>query len=272
MKDKNKLSVPVIVLSGLLLAGLSLLVFLLLQFIINRFSPSYSNAERLLRSGKLDEAFVITEGIKTESAEKMLLRGKIFLAKSLQQQKKSGWRHYGNDTHDWLQGPEVDSALACFNKARFLKGGDHALAMYYLGVVYKEKGWFQDAEDALQESLRLDPDNINARLALSSLFSQIDNLPKAMQLLDEAYQLAPNNPQVAKNTAFLYRFHLEIPESSIVWLNRYLDLAEPGDIDINEAKIEIQELLARYPEYAPKETPAWKKKQRQFKPRHNATK
>lgn len=267
MNTKQGLSVPVIVGSGLVLALSSLALFFMVQWMRSHFSASYSNAERFLRQGKLEQAFALSEKISGESAKSELLRGKIFLARSLQLQRKDGWRQYGTDSTEWLKGPDVDSALHCFQRA-IAADSRSTDARYFFGLVYKEKGWLREAEDAFYETLRLDPEHLDARLALGSLYAQFDRPKEAVLQLREAYELEPENPQVAKNLAFIYRFHLEMPESSIVWLSRYLNLARKGDIDINRAILEYQEIVDRYPEYAPEEPPEWKKRsRRKFVPR-----
>ncbi|MBN1308314.1 MAG: tetratricopeptide repeat protein [Chitinispirillaceae bacterium] len=266
MSSEKGLSVPVVVVSGVLLALLSLIVFLSFQLIATRFSPTVSNADRYLRMGKLDEAFALSERVPGESVAKELLRGKIFLALALKRQKDDGWRHYGTDSSDWLRGAKVDSALACFRRAA-KRDKESAEAQYFLGVVFKEKGWFHESEDALHEALRLDSGNIDARLALGALYPLMDRSPEAVEHLLDAYQRAPGKPQIAKNLALLYRFHTENPESAIIWFNRYLNSAAPGDIGVNQARMEITDLLDRYPELAPEERQQWRENRRTFVPR-----
>ena len=263
MSERKSLSLPVVLLIGVLLAGTSLLAFFAVRKIAGKFSPTVANAERYLRKGKIEEAFALTGKLKTGSAAKELLRGKLYFARSIQSRKVDGWRVYGTDSADWLQGSDIDSALACFNAAvavdRFLAEG-----WYFKGVLYKEKGWFSDAEDALQEALRLGPGSIDARLALGTLYTQTDRTGQATAILREAYDMDPENPLAAKNLAYIYRFHTDIPESATVWLNRYLNCASEGDIDINRAKTEFNDLLSRYPEYRPAEPQRWRETGRKF--------
>ena len=267
MNKGKGLSVPVIVSIGILLALLSLVVVFTIQFITNRFSPTASNAERYLQRGKLDEAFAMSAKVPGETADKALLRGRVFLAFALKQQKDDGWRHYGTDTHDWLKGPEIDSALVCFKKA-IASDKKSARGWYWLGIVYKQKGWFPEAEDALHESLRLDPENIDTQLALGSLYPLLGRPRNAVPHLLDAYRQKPDNPQVAKNLALIYRFYLEKPESAMIWYNRYLNNALPADIAVNQARIEMNDLIARYPEFAPKEIQRWQQNKRTFIPRN----
>ncbi len=263
---RRGLSPLIIVLSGFLLATSLCALFLGLRHVRLRFSPTFTNAERFLLRGKFDEAFAFAEDIGGETSEKALLRGRIFLARSLRKQCLDGWRRYGTDSLDWLQEPDIDSALLCFRNSLELDP-ESATANYYLGVVFKEKGWFREAEDAFRETLRLSPEHIEAGIALGSLFSMMDRQAEAVECLYDAFRLAPRNPQVAKNMALLYRFHLEKPDSAIIWFNRYLEFAQPNDRDITGARHELRELVQRYPEFSPPPPGSWKKGRRRFFPR-----
>lgn len=258
-----------IALIGVLLSAMSLALFLLFEFMASNFSPSYSNAERYLRQGKLEHAMALARDVPGETARKAVLRGRIFLAFSIQGHANDKWSRYGTDSLDWLRGPMADSAAAWFKIAK-LRDPSSAEAHYYLGVVYKEKGWFREAEEEFLETLRLDSANIDARLALGSLYPRMDLCDDAAQHLLDAWRLSPSNSQVAKNLAFLYRFYRDNPESAIVWYNRYLNDPPPGDIDFNSAKRDIGELLDRYPEYSPKEKQLWRRQSRKFIPRHRS--
>jgi tetratricopeptide (TPR) repeat protein len=266
VKNAKALSLPVVMVSGIVLSLLSLFVFIGLQLMTQRFSPTVANAERYLRKGKIDEAFTLADKMKPGSAARELLRGKLFLARSLKLRKTDGWRSYGTDSADWLQGADADSALACFDAVLALEKQSSS-GWYFKGVVAKEKGWLAEAEDAFHEALRFDPGSVVALLALGSLYTQMNRVEAAAAILHEAYKLAPDNPQVSKNTAYLYRFYIDNPESAAVWFNRYLNTAQTGDIDINRAKTEYENILARYPEYRPKEPQLWRENRRKFFPR-----
>ena len=145
-KKQKTLSLPVIIISGILLSILTVVLFLSLRFLTEHFSPTYKNAERYLREGKLDEAFAVSEKINGETTRKLLLRGKLFLARSLQGRDNDKWRSYGVDEDDWLSGPAIDSALSCFERVVQIDQ-DELAAHYFIGIVYKEKGWFDKAEE-----------------------------------------------------------------------------------------------------------------------------
>ncbi len=267
MENGRKVSKAVIVTIGIFFALLSIAVVFIFQSLADRFSPTVSNVERFLRKGKLEEAFALSSKVPGETAVKAILRGRVFLALALKERKDDGWRRYGLDQSDWLKGQEVDSAVANFKKAISMdkKSAD---AYFWLGIVYKEKGWFNEAEDALNESLRLNPKRIETRLALGALYPLMDRPREAVKHLVYAYKIAPDNPDIAKNVARIYRFYLDKPESAMIWFNRYLNNAKPGDIDVNQAKIEMNELIARYPEFVPEEKQLWRQPRRIFIPRY----
>ena len=267
-RKEKTLSVPVVIISGILLSILSLALFFSLRFLTEHFSPSYKNAERYLREGKIDEAFAVSEKINGETSRKLLLRGKLFLARSLQGRDNEGWRNYGKDEHDWLTGPAVDSALSCFEKVLQIDPNEFA-AYYFMGVVYKEKGWYDKAEEVFQEIIRRDSKYVDAHIALGALYTSEGKPRKALKYLYFANELkGEENALIAKNIAYVYRFYLQQPDSAIIWFNRYLNIAHKGDIDIQYAKKELQELNARYPEFAVKEVQPWQQQERKFIPRN----
>lgn len=265
-KSEKSVSVAVIIISGILLSILSLVLFLTLHFISEHFSPTYKNAERFLREGKIEEAFVLSAKIRGHSVKKMVLRGKLFLARSLKLRKENRWQDYGRNKDDWLTGEDIDSALSCFETAHQMEE-NNLTALYFTAIVYKEKGWFEKAEELLQEVVRRNEEYIDAHIALGALYTAEEKPVKAAEHLYYANDIKPNNPVIAKNIAFLYRFYLKKPDSSIVWLHRYLNIASKGDIDIQYAKHELYDLEARYPEFSVKEAQPWQKKERTFVPR-----
>ncbi|MCX7725254.1 MAG: tetratricopeptide repeat protein [Chitinispirillaceae bacterium] len=268
MKNSEGVSFTFVIILGLLLSFLSLLVFFIVSSISDLFSPSLKNAEKNLLKGKTFEALKIAERIKNgENYEKIILKGKIFLIKSIRKQKRDGWKKYGTDSLDWLKCAEADSAIFYFKKALKLKK-DSPEAMYFLGVIYQQKGWYDEAEDAFLEVLRIEPTNINARLALATIYSATDRSEDALEKLMEAYKLEPQNPDVSKNIAFLYRYYLEIPESATVWFNRFLNLTTERDHNVSIAEGELDGLLKKYRDIVPENEQKWKKKRRTFAPRH----
>lgn len=263
--DKRGFSLTVSLITGFILALVALGVYLGVHRLSIQFSPTQSNAERYLRQGKFDEALALVQQMTGDTYRVSLLKGRAFLAQGIGQRREDAWHTYGTNSHDWLTGAVIDSALGWFKRA-LSQDPQAALVHYYLGIVYKEKGWFEVAAEELQQALTLDTESVDTYLALASLAAATHHPTDAVTTLQNAYRIAPNNADVAKNMAVLYRFYIQEPESAMVWLNRYLNIADRRDIATNMAINEMRELLERYPEYAPKTVQPWQQ-QRSFKAR-----
>lgn len=263
---QSGLSSLLILIIGFVLACILFFGFLVIRHISRTYSPSIVNAEKYLKRGKINEAFALSERISSDRPGYFLLRGKIWLAASMKKQDIQSWSEYGLDSDDWLKGEEIENALNDFKEA-IRRDPSSAEARYFLGVIYREKGWFAEAENQFEEALSLDPKNLQITLGMASLLVKMDRLTEAESELREAYGIAPEDPAVLKSMAFLYRFYLQKPDSALVWLNRYLNHVKGRDLDINLAKKEFQELIERYPEYEPSEPQDWKKRKPRFIPR-----
>ena len=266
MSKSRGLSFPVILIAGIILAAAFLSTVLLVRYISHKYSPSISNAEKYLNKGRLNEAFALTEKVDNDSPRLLILKGRIFLALSLRKQRGDNWKKYGVDSTDWLKGEEIENALRCFKDAITLDPLS-ADAHYYLGYVYKEKGWYSEAKSEYNSALEINPGRIDVRVGLSSLFTRMDHIAEAQEVLRDAYKMAPDDPTVAKNMAFLFRYYIDTPESAMVWFNRYLNNVTDRDFDVNIAKKEFQDLTERYPEYIPSEPQDWRDKTPHFVPR-----
>ncbi|NLG16557.1 MAG: tetratricopeptide repeat protein [Fibrobacter sp.] len=271
MKNAGKprsagLSYPLILITGFIIACVLFFGFLIIRHISRTYSPSIVNAEKYLKRGKINEAFTLSERISSNNPGFYLLRGKIWLALSIKKQDVENWGKYGLDSQDWLKGEEIDNALLNFKEA-VRKDPSSGEARYYLGVVYREKGWYSEAERQFEEALSIEPSEIKIIVAMASLMVRMDRLDEAESELREAFRIDPEDPSVMKNMAFLFRFYKQKPDSALVWLNRYLNNVQEKDLDINLAKKEFQELLERYPEFKPSEPQDWRNKKPRFIPR-----
>ena len=269
MKKNSDLSFSGILFIGLLLSAIiSGLTFGVMR-ISHIFSPNIYNAEKLLKKGKLNEAAALADRIKGDDYACELIKGKIFLGFALERMKKSGWNFYGTDPGDWLKGGDADSALVAFKRAQKIRP-EKLPAFFYAGIVCKEKGWYRRAEDELLRAVDIDSTDISTRMALGSLYALQENYKEAEQQLRIAAEFGSKNPDILKNLAFLYRFYLHHPESAAVYFSRYLSCAEPGDLDIQRAETELNEIRHRYPEFTIPETPIGGKraKVRHFTPRN----
>ena len=263
MHRAHGVSFPLVLIIGTIISISLLTSVVLTRHFFSLLSPTITNTERLLKQGKLQDALSFSERLRSETTRELILKGQIWLALSLNKQKGENWSQYGTDSGNWLAGEESDMALRYFTDA-VLRDPQSADAHYYLGVIYKEKGWLAEADREFDEVLELNSKYINALLGKGTVFVMMSRYSEAELVFREAYTLAPHEPSVVKNCAFFYRYYLLKPDSALLYLNRYLNLAGQRDLDVNLARQEFQNLLDRYPEYAPSEPQSWRTKKRQF--------
>lgn len=268
VNNSKGLSFPVILVIGSIVSTVLVTAILLVHIINFNFKPSLKNVERLMQRGRFEEALASINQIDSGSSDFILLKAELLFFKALQDRKDEKWKTYGTNESDWFRSQEIDSAVAQLKRVVATEEGEKlSKACYYLGQIYSEKGWFYEAEKMFQKVLQIDKMHKDARLALSSLYAKLSRFPEAETLLRNTYHEKPTDPDVSKNMAYLYRYHIDLPESAIVWLNRYLNNAGPRDLDVNHSKNELEDLLQRYPEYCPVEPQSWRKKGREFKAR-----
>ncbi|MBD3347135.1 MAG: tetratricopeptide repeat protein [Chitinivibrionales bacterium] len=266
--SQKGISSPAIILIGLICALFSIVAFFSIKFILGRWSPSLANSERLFKEMKYDEALAVISKIEPKSnnmSELYTLYGKIWLARAWERQEKENWKNYGANVDDWLSCPEADKAEHYLKKA-VQADPDNREARYYTARLYLEKGWFSRAESEYFEVLRLENEYIPAHIDLSALYVKTGNYDLAEKELKTVFSLDPDNPVAAKNLYVLYRFYKEIPESAMVWSNRYLNLDPKGDLDKYFIRENHKQMIERYPEFNLPDSQKWEKQDRRFKP------
>lgn len=266
--NSRGLSFPVILISGVTAAFFLLVGLLLIRRIHVEWSPTVKTAQRLLQKKKYSEALAVIEKAEKGNEDSPILlveKGKIWFSLALEREKRSRWRDYGTDERDWLKSAEAERAEQCLKNA-IKQDPDNTDAHYYLGQLYIEKGWFSLAETEFLSVLRKNRKHANALINLGVVYTQMRRLDLAEKELRNAYAIVPDDPAVAKNLAYLYRFYLDRTDSAIAWANRYLNLDPQNDMDINLVRKELEDMLQRYPEYTPPEPMEWKKPQK-FKSR-----
>lgn len=268
MPSSKGLSFPVIVIIGFIISTVLIVALFLVHFINVNFKPSVKNVERMMQRGRFEDALSCIRQIDSESSEISLLKAEILLFKTLKHRKDERWRTYGTDESDWFKSDEIDSAIVKLKKiVETDKGKNIEQAHYYLGLIFTEKGWYNEAENQFLNTLRINNSHRDAKIALSSLYTKILRFSEAEKLLRSSFYEEPKDPDVAKNMAYLYRYYIDLPETAIVWFNRYLNNSSPRDLDVNHCKNELEDLLQRYPEYCPIEPQYWRKQSRKFTPR-----
>jgi len=252
-KKKKGLSFTIILVSGVLFSVLISASFIALRYIEYNFTPSVKSSERLLNKGRPQQAMAALNkakaaGIKQDNSETLLLRGKILFAVLVEQLKEEKWGSYGVNPKNWISHPLADEAEQCFLQA-IERSPNNPEIRQTLGNLYREQGRFSEAEKILKSAVELNETDVETFIALGFVYAESERLELAQEKLYKAWELDKNNPKTAKNLGYFYRYYKEVPESSIVWFNRYFDSNPKRDPDVNFIKVELQNLLERYPEF-----------------------
>ena len=262
INSKRGLSFPAILISGITTAFFIFIAFFVIRAINMKWSPTAKNAQKLINKKKYAEALAViekAEGGREENALLLVEKGKVWFSLALERENKTHWKSYGNDQKNWLNSSEAGKAEVYLRKALEIDP-ENINAHYLLGLLYMEKGWFSVAETEFLSVLQKDRKHVNTLLNLGALYTEMKRFDMAERELRNAFNLDPDNPSIAKNFAYLYRFYIKKPDSAIVWANRYLNKEPQNDMDVNFVRNELQEMLQRYPEYTPKEPMTWRKK------------
>lgn len=268
VRSRQGLSTIAAILIGLTLAFFTTVSILAVRHLVTTWKPTIANAERLLGARKYGEALELAKKIEVtgpKATEIEILQGKIWLLRAWEKLDKENWRGYGENDQDWFTGPYVDKAEAHF-KAAVEQSPRNPDAHYHLGILYMEKGWYRTAESEFLDVLTTDPDHLFGRINLAVIYTKLAQYDRAERELREAFALDPTSPAVAKNMALLFRYHVNQPDSAIVWANRYLNLDPDADLEAALIKSDLIRLLERYPDVALEEKPQWKNEPR-FRPR-----
>ncbi|HEX3019035.1 MAG TPA: tetratricopeptide repeat protein [Chitinispirillaceae bacterium] len=270
MQSSKGLSFPLVLAIGFILSSVLVSAVILVHFINLNFKPSVKNIEHQIQQGRLDRASAFVSQIESDSSKISMLKAEVLFLKALKKRKDEKWKNYGTEESDWFRSEELDSAIVELKSIIESENEKkYPQAHYYMGQIYFEKGWFYEAEDQFLKVLEIDPNNRDTKLSLSCLYTKTSRFSEAQRLLRSGFQQHPEDPEIAKNMAYLYRYYIDLPESATVWFNRYLNNARQRDLDVNHAKNELEDLLLRYPEYSPTEPQDWRNKAKNFNTRQN---
>jgi len=249
-KKKKTLSFTVILISGILFSLLILISIFALRYIEYNFTPSVKSSEKLLKKGRPQQAMAALNKApgKQNDSKTLLLRGKILFAVLIEQLKEEKWGSYGVNPKNWISHPLAEEAEQCFLEAIEKSPNDSEIRQV-LGNLYREQGRFAEAEKILKSAIELDDTDVETFTALGFVYAESERLTLAQEKLYKAWELDKNNSKTAKNLGYFYRYYKEIPESSIVWFNRYFDSNPKRDPDVNFIRVELQNLIERYPEF-----------------------
>ena len=111
---------------------------------------------------------------------------------------------YNNLGLIYMEQGQYDLAKFIYQRALLQEGGDqHAYIRCNLGRVQQLMGFNVDARFAYREALELDPDLVPAMLYLSDDY--LENFGDALELLERADGLDPENPNILLNLGIAYR-------------------------------------------------------------------
>lgn len=258
MKKSKGLSLPVIIIISLILSTFILSSFFIFGFVRTRWAPSSENADKLLKRRKYDQALAIIDQNKNADKNISLLieKGRIWMTLAWENENKTGWANYGLDEKEWLKSRESDSSVTCFEKVLELDKNNRD-AHYYLGIIFMDKGWYSAAQDHFLEILTINKNDFETRNILGVLYTRMRQYPQALREFQTAWKLDNNNISIAKNLAVLYRNNFNKPDSAMVWMNRYLNLNPQKDADAGKIRIDLSDMIKRYPEYKLEEPMEW---------------
>ncbi|KAJ1653889.1 hypothetical protein IWQ61_006084 [Dispira simplex] len=136
-----------------------------------------------------------------------------------------------------LQKGENEHAQDCFQQSASLVPS--AAAYYNLGVSLYQTSQFEPAVDAWRKSLEQAPDHADAHLNLASAyFMHLKDLPRALEHLRQASELAPNDGEVFYN----YGCILEAAGQLQTAVEKYRKAVELG---IDKAQANLRNCTAR---------------------------
>ncbi|MCX5736538.1 MAG: tetratricopeptide repeat protein [candidate division NC10 bacterium] len=89
------------------------------------------------------------------------------------------------------------------------------------GIVAYGQGQYQDALQAFQEAVRMNPDNVNALYYVGMVYLAIDQPAAAQEALEQAQKLNPNDADVAYQLAVVYFTQQQYDKSDALFQGLY---------------------------------------------------
>ena len=103
---------------------------------------------------------------------------------------------------------------------------DHPGILLFMGNIYTAMGRFNQAIQAYQESIELDPANPEAHNNIGIVYRREGNFPAAVGALEQARKIAPDRADIWYNLANVYK-QMDDPEEAEVYYRKSLEL-NPG--------------------------------------------
>ena len=112
--------------------------------------------------------------------------------------KREGFRSVEEKAEKSLGRGEYSVAIPLL-KALIAASPENATPFYNLGMVYSDQGRLEQAKDLLGRAANLDPGNPHIVVAIGVVHARADDLSSAIQSLEQAILLAPEDPFAHQN-------------------------------------------------------------------------
>ena len=90
--------------------------------------------------------------------------------------------------------------------------GSSADDIFNKAIALKKAGQTEDAIKYLEQSLSMNPDNIECLYNLGIVYRDLDNYPKALEIFQRAYKVQPTNSKILYALAKTYE-HTDVQEA-----------------------------------------------------------
>jgi len=126
------------------------------------------------------------------------------------------------------------------------KTRDSAVGLHLKGQAYRIMERYDDAVDALKTAKELDPENIHTMLALGWCYKRLDKIDAAIQSLEDALAVCPDEAIIHYNLACYWSLAKNVP-LALVYLSQSFDLdPDYRDMVANEPDFDP---LREHPEF-----------------------
>lgn len=98
-----------------------------------------------------------------------------------------------------------------------------------IGIIYQKTDKTSEAEDAFKQAIEDNPENVIARNQLGILYRKSGRFDEALQMYNKALEIDPQYANAHLNLGILYDLYLDKPEMALTQYQRYLELINEED-------------------------------------------
>lgn len=109
------------------------------------------------------------------------------------------------------------------------------------GEALRQKQEYHAALDAFHQALSEDDEDVSVLMGMAWCYKRIDELPRAIRVMERAYEVAPKEPIVLYNLSCYYALAGDKPQA-LSWLGRALRMEKslreliPGESDFDSLR------------------------------------